>query len=120
MSKQTALINKGWPGLLRQELVTYEMYAGTVSRSTVTRTFGDEGRFYETQMEFSFHEGGTGWDSSLQNTMLLEKASKEHLVKSDFKGQIIDKTEFEPKEYDAYQDEIRNAAQKNRAGNDDE
>ena len=30
MSKQTALINKGWPGLLRQELVTYEMYAGTV------------------------------------------------------------------------------------------
>ena len=31
----TALINKGWPGLLRQELVTYEMYSGTVSKKTV-------------------------------------------------------------------------------------
>ena len=67
-----ALINKGWPGLLRQELVTYEMYSGTVSKKTTTRVFDETGRYYDSNNDFSFHENGTTWANSLQNTMLLE------------------------------------------------
>ena len=78
-----ALINKGWPGLLRQELVTYEMYNGTVSKKTTTRVFDETGRYYDSNNDFSFHENGTTWANSLQNTMLLEKP---HLVNSDFKA----------------------------------
>ena len=72
----TALINKGWPGLLRQELTTYEMYSGTVSKKTVTRVFDHTGRYYDSNNEFSFHQEGTTWSSSLQNTMLLDPKSK--------------------------------------------
>jgi|TARA_R110000796_G_scaffold204363_1_gene320515 hypothetical protein len=86
----TALINKGWPGLLRQELTTYEMYSGTVSKKTVTRVFDVTGRYYDSNNEFSFHQEGTTWASSLQNTMLLDPVSREHLVESDFTGVAIE------------------------------
>jgi|21_taG_2_1085346.scaffolds.fasta_scaffold01826_2 hypothetical protein len=86
----TALINKGWPGLLRQELTTYEMYSGTVSKKTVTRVFDHTGRYYDSNNEFSFHQEGTTWASSLQNTMLLDPKSREHLVESDFTGVAIE------------------------------
>ena len=56
----TALINKGWPGLLRQELTTYEMYSGTVSKKTVTRVFDHTGRYYDSNNEFSGSCCGSG------------------------------------------------------------
>ena len=87
----TALINKGWPGLLRQELVTYEMYSGTVSKKTVTRVIDKDGRYYDSNNEFAFHQEGTTWASSLQNTMLLDKS---HLVDSDFTGAVIEEMTY--------------------------
>ena len=76
-----ALINKGWPGLLRQELISYEMYNGTLSKKHTTRVFDTTGRYYDSNNDFTFHDGGTTWADSLQNTMLLDKP---HLVGSDF------------------------------------
>ncbi len=100
----TALINKGWPGLLRQELVTYEMYSGTVSKKTVTRVFDKDGRYYDSNNEFAFHQEGTTWASSLQNTMLLDKS---HLVDSDFTGAVIEEMTLDGdgKSGDEYNDE---------------
>ena len=71
------LINKGWPGLLRQELVSYEMYGGTVTKKTTTRIFDETGRYYDSNNGFTFHEGGTQWSNSLQNTMLTRKSQTE-------------------------------------------
>jgi len=67
------LINKGFPGLLRQELTTYEMHSGTVTKTTTTRVFDETGRYYDSNNDFTFHEGGTAWSTSLQNTMLMKK-----------------------------------------------
>jgi hypothetical protein len=71
------LIDKPWPGLLRQELTSYEMYDGTVTKKTTTRIFDDTGRYYDSNNGFTFHEGGTAWSTSLQNTMLTRKSRTE-------------------------------------------
>ena len=71
------LIDKPWPGLLRQELTSYEMYDGTVTKKTTTRIFDDTGRYYDSNNGFTFHEGGTAGSTSLQNTMLTRKSRTE-------------------------------------------
>jgi hypothetical protein len=60
------------------------MYGGTLSKKTTTRVFDETGRYYDSNNDFTFHDGGTKWADSLQNTMLIQKSQ---LVTSDFTAQ---------------------------------
>ena len=71
------------------------MYGGTLTKKTTTRVFDETGRYYDSNNDFTFHENGTTWANSLQNTMLFKKP---HLIKSDFTadgGRVLREEEIE-------------------------
>ena len=75
-----------------------------VKKPSDARVFDKDGRYYDSNNEFAFHQEGTTWASSLQNTMLLDKS---HLVDSDFTGAVIEEMTLDGdgKSGDEYNDE---------------